>query len=157
MWGGLQVFSLGHVRKKADFSEDGKKVKRWGGRRNSPPGPPHSAPPSHNNPPAPLPSRTRHPIISSGDAVPAVGTRAIHNMLPHPTATPPTWPPLSHMQPVPSPLLPLWPPKALPAHNTLASGRRRPPAHNIPFHHHPPFPPRTPSSRLQLEPGLTNP
>lgn len=70
-------------------------------------GPPNSAPPSHNNPPAPLPlpHTTSHNI--SGEAVPAVGTKSYPIISsPTPTHHPPTWPPLSHMQPVPSPAAP---------------------------------------------------
>lgn len=106
-------------------------------------GPPHSAPPSHNNPPAPLPlpHTTSHNIFWRSS--PRSRYKELsHNMLPHPhSPPPPTWPPpQSHAAGAIPRCSPLWPPKALPAHNTLASGRRRPPAHNIPFHHHPPFP-----------------
>lgn len=153
---------LGHLRQKADLRENVKRVRGGGGggwRRA-----PRALPILHHHPiiiPQPhSPSHTRHPIISSGEAVPAVGTKS-YPIICSPTPTrhhPPNLaPPQSHAAGAIPRCSPLWPPKALPAHNTLASGRRRPPAHNIPFHHHPPFPPHTPSSRLQLEPGLTSP
>lgn len=105
-------------------------------------GPPNSAPPSHNNPPAPLPlpHTTSHNIFWRSS--PRSRYKELsHNKLPHPHSSPPNLPPpQSHAAGAIPRCSPLWPPKALPAHNTLASGRRRPPAHNTPFHHHPPLP-----------------
>lgn len=103
------MFPLGSWRE-ADLRTTGERVRgelAGGGWRRAP----QALPILHHHPiiipQPPSPSHTRHPIISSGEAVPAVGTKSYPIISsPTPTHHPPTWPPLSHMQPVPSPAAP---------------------------------------------------
>lgn len=103
------MFPLGSWRE-ADLRtvrESGVNWWRGGGWRRAP----QALPILHHHPiiipQPPSPSHTRHPIISSGEAVPAVGTKSYPIISsPTPTHHPPTCPPLSHMQPVPSPAAP---------------------------------------------------
>lgn len=107
-WAGCQVFPLGCLKEKADLREDGQRVRDQGGWKRASP----ALPILHHHPiiiplaPLPLPHTTSHNIFWRSSPCSRYKELS-HNMLPHPHATPPTWPPpLSHMQPVPSPAAP---------------------------------------------------